>query len=71
MDDILIATDDDITHHWQIIHEVLDKLEKESYFLRLTKCESEKDRVDYLGDVISRERIHIDPIKLKGLQNWP
>ena len=46
-------------------------MEKESYFLQLTKCEFEKDRVNYLGVVISRERIHIDPIKVKGLQNWP
>ncbi len=33
MDDILIATNNDLAHHRQIIHEVLDKLEKESYFL--------------------------------------
>ncbi len=33
MDDILIATSDDQTHHQQIVHEVLDKLEEESYFL--------------------------------------
>ncbi len=71
MDDILITTNDDLTHHRQIIHEVLDKLEEESYFLRLAKCEFEKEKVDYLGVVISRERIHIDPIKVKGLRNWP
>ena len=71
MDDILIATKDDLTHHRQIIHEVLDKLEEESYFLRLAKCKFEKYKVDYLGAVISRERIHIDPIKVEGLRNWP
>ncbi len=71
MDDILIATDDDLTCHRQIVHQVLDKLEKESYFLRPTKCEFEKEKVDYLGVVISRERIHIDPLKVEGLRNWP
>jgi len=49
----------------------LDKLEEESYFLRLAKCEFEREKVDYLGVVISRERIHIDPIKVEGLRNWP
>ncbi len=49
----------------------MDKLEEESYFLRLTKCEFEREKVDYLGVVISRERIHIDPIKVEGLRNWP
>src|SRR6266478_5680875 len=71
MDNILIATNDDLAHHRQIIHEVLDKLEKESYFLRLAKCEFKKDRVDYLRVVISREQIHINPVKVEGLKNWP
>ncbi len=71
MDDILIATGDNLTCHQQIVYEVLDKLEEESYFLRLTKCKFKKEKVDYLGVVISRERIHIDPLKVKGLRNWP
>ncbi len=71
MDDILIATDDNLTCHRQIVHQVLDKLEKESYFLRPAKCEFKKEKVDYLGVVISRERIHIDPLKVEGLRNWP
>jgi len=33
MDDILITTSDDQPRHQQIVHEVLDKLEEESYFL--------------------------------------
>jgi len=33
MDDILIATNNNHTCHQQIVHEVLDKLEEESYFL--------------------------------------
>ncbi len=71
MDDILIATDDNLTRHRQIVHQVLDKLEEESYFLRPAKCKFKKERVDYLGVVISRERIHIDPLKVEGLRNWP
>ncbi len=71
MDDILVATNDNLTRHRQIVHQVLDKLEKESYFLRPAKCEFKKERVDYLGVVISRERIHIDPLKVEGLRNWP
>ncbi len=71
MDDILIATNDDLTRHRQIVHQVLDKLEEESYFLRPAKCKFEKEKIDYLGVVISRERIHIDPIKVEGLKQWP
>ncbi len=71
MDDILIATTDDLTRHRQIVHQVLDKLEEESYFLQPTKCKFEKEKVDYLGVVISQERIHIDPLKVEGLRSWP
>ncbi len=53
MDNILITTDNDSTCHQQIVHEVLDKLEEESYFLQLTKCKFEKEKVDYLGVIIS------------------
>jgi len=71
MDNILIATNDDLVRHQQIVHQVLDKLEEESYFLQPTKCEFEKEKVNYLGVIISRERIHIDPVKVEGLKNWP
>ncbi len=27
--------------------------------------------MDYLGVVISKEHIHIDPLKVEGLKNWP
>ncbi len=33
MDDILIATSDNLSQHQLIVHQVLDKLEEESYFL--------------------------------------
>ncbi len=33
MDDVLVATNDNLTQHHQIVHQVLDKLEEESYFL--------------------------------------
>jgi hypothetical protein len=33
MDDILVATNNDLGRHQQIVHELLDLLAKESYFL--------------------------------------
>jgi len=38
MDDILIATPNDAALHKKIVHEVLDILEHESLFLKLSKC---------------------------------
>jgi hypothetical protein len=38
MDDILIATNDDEKLHTKIVHEILDLLKQEDFFLKLNKC---------------------------------
>ena len=61
INDILVATGDDLERHRKIVHAVLDLLEEESYFLKLSKCEFEKPTVSYLGVVVSKNQITIDP----------
>ena len=70
MDDILIATGDDEQLHSEIVHAVLDMLEKEDFFLKLSKCLFHQTAIDYLGIRIEGGRIHIDPMKINGLANW-
>jgi Reverse transcriptase (RNA-dependent DNA polymerase) len=41
MDDILIATNNDLSLHRRIVHDVLDLLETESFFLKPSKCKFE------------------------------
>ena len=67
MDDILIATGDDLTLHQQIVHEVLDLLAEESLFYKLSKCHFEQTSITYLGIVVEVGTICIDPTKLNGL----
>ena len=38
MDDILIATPDDLTHHRQLVHHVLDRLKEHDLYLKPKKC---------------------------------
>jgi Reverse transcriptase (RNA-dependent DNA polymerase) len=71
MDDILIATADDLPLHRRIVHDVLDLLEAESFFLKPSKCKFERTSIDYLGIVISNGAISIDPTKRNGLASWP
>jgi RNase H-like domain found in reverse transcriptase/Reverse transcriptase (RNA-dependent DNA polymerase) len=71
MDDILIATIDDLPLHRQIVHDVLDLLEAESFFLKPSKCKFEWSSIDYLGIVVSNGAISIDPTKRDGLATWP
>jgi hypothetical protein len=41
MDNILIATTNNLPLHRRIVHDVLDLLERESFFLKPSKCKFE------------------------------
>jgi RNase H-like domain found in reverse transcriptase/Integrase zinc binding domain/Reverse transcriptase (RNA-dependent DNA polymerase) len=71
MDNILIATADDLPLHWWIVHNILDLLEAESFFLKPSKCKFERSSIDYLGIVVSNGTISINPTKWDRLATWP
>jgi hypothetical protein len=71
MDNILIATIKDYDLHQWIVHEVLDLLEEESFFLKPAKCKFEQQSIDYLSIVVTKGTVHIDPTKQNGLAAWP
>src|SRR6267154_4168533 len=70
MDNILVAMEDNINRHCQIVQEVLEVMEHESYFLRITKCEFEKRRTEYLGLILDHDTVRPDPNKVTGLKSW-
>jgi hypothetical protein len=57
--------------HHQIIYEFLDQMEKLSYFLKLGKCEFEWPTIEFLGWLITKEGITVDPTKAIGIAEWP
>jgi Reverse transcriptase (RNA-dependent DNA polymerase) len=71
MDDILIATSMDHVLHREIVHQVLELLEEESFFLKPSKCKFEQTTIDYLGIVVSKGTVKIDPTKQNGITAWP
>ena len=71
MDDILIATGEDIELHRRIVHDVLDLLEWKSLFCKLSKCQFKQRSITYLGIVVEAGTIRIDPTKINGLLSWP
>ena len=70
MNNILIATEDDEELHKQIVHEVLELIDKENFFLKLSKCLFYQRSINYLGIYIKEGCISIDPTKLDGLADW-
>jgi hypothetical protein len=40
-------------------------------YLRPEKCEFEKTRIEYLGVIISHNKVEMDPVKVGGVADWP
>jgi hypothetical protein len=57
--------------HKRIVKRVLEILRKNHLYLKAEKYEFEKDRIEYLGLIISPGHIEMDPIKVEGVSKWP
>src|SRR5258708_12771716 len=69
MDDILVYSHT-LSNHWQIICQVLSTLWKQRLFLKPEKCKFEQKEVKYLGLVISKDHVTMDPTKVHGVTEW-
>jgi transposase InsO family protein len=70
LDDILIFTKD-LEEHRQITRRVLQILQENKLYLKPEKCEFEKTEIEYLGLVILEGQVHMDPVKVNGILDWP
>src|SRR5260221_3108183 len=70
MDDILVYSHT-LSDHWQIVWQVLTTLRKWRLFLKPEKCKFEQKEVKYLGLVISKDHVAMDPMKVHGVTEWP
>jgi Reverse transcriptase (RNA-dependent DNA polymerase)/RNase H-like domain found in reverse transcriptase len=72
MDDCLVATaEGELALHRHMNHRLLDIFEEHSYFLKPSKCEFERSKVDFLGVRLGHGQITIDPSKIAGIKDWP
>jgi len=78
MNDILVVYLDDILiftkmeeEHMQVVQWMLQILKENKLFLCPEKCEFYKQRIEYLGLVISENKVSMDPVKVAGVQEWP
>ena len=71
MNDILITTGEDLELHRCIVHDVLNLLEQELLFCKVSKCQFEQRFITYLGIVIEAGTIWIDSTQINGLLSWP
>src|ERR1035438_4389434 len=70
IDDILIFSKSKEEHAGHVQH-VLEKLCQNKLFAKLSKCDFAKDKVEYLGHIVSAQGIHPDPKKVSVIKDWP
>ena len=66
LDDILIFTKTE-EEHAQAVRRVLQVLKENKLFFRPEKYEFYKQRIKYLGLVISENEVSMDPVKVAGV----
>lgn len=69
IDDILIysKTNDEHAEHLRM---VMETLRKEKLYAKLSKCEFWLEEVQFLGHVISKDGISVDPSKVEAVTKW-
>ncbi|GKE36975.1 putative reverse transcriptase domain-containing protein, partial [Tanacetum coccineum] len=68
IDDILVYSKDEEEHgkHLKII---LEFLKKDRLYAKFSKCDFWLDSVQFLGHVIDRNGVHVDPTKIEAIRN--
>ena len=69
LDDILIYSDT-MDNHVQHVKLVLDCLQRKNLLIKPEKCDFHKQEVLYLGFLIGRDGMSIDPEKLQAVKDW-
>jgi hypothetical protein len=78
MDDIAIHTkphvnESDSQHrqrHEMLTHQILQKLHDNDLYLKPSKCEFVKEEIEYLGVIIGKNQMRMDPSKLDSVRQW-
>jgi len=69
LNDIMIYSTT-LKEHVQHVSQVLECLEKRDLRLKPKKCEFHREEVDFLGFVVGRHEIRMDPKKIKAIKEW-
>ena len=70
IDDILIFMET-LEEHRIIVKKVLKLLRCYKLFAKPEKCFFEQSEVEYLGVIVSHNKVKMDPGKIKAVKDWP
>jgi len=70
MDDLLIFSKDEESH-LKHLETVLSRLKENDLYASPKKCEFMKDEMNFLGLIVGKNGIRVNPEKVKVLKTWP
>lgn len=68
-DDVLVYSHS-VSEHERHLHQVLEKLTVNRLFANIKKCEFGRERITYLGHVISELGVEVDADKVRDMLDW-
>ena len=70
LDDILIFSNT-FEEHMEHLDKVLTLLSEHKFHVKQKRCDFGLTRITFLGHVIDRDGIHMDPCKVEAVREWP
>jgi hypothetical protein len=71
IDDIIVFEGQTFDEHLKAIEEVFKRLQKANLKLRTDKCQFAKQKIKFLGHIISADGIQTDPSKIEAVKTYP
>ena len=56
--------------HLQHVEEVLKQLQQHQLYAKKSKCEFGMTKLSFLGHIVSKEGLQVDPTKIDTITNW-
>lgn len=78
LDDFMVVFIDDILvysripeDHAKHLRVMLQTLRENQFYVKLSKCEFWQDKIAFLCNVITKERVAVDSVKVRAVMEWP
>ena len=70
LDDILIFSQSE-KEHYEHLNAVLERLYRAELYANPKKCEFFKPEIEYLGFIVDKQGVRMDPAHIKTISEWP
>ena len=70
IDDILIYSKTKEEHE-DHLRKTLQRLKEHQLYAKLKKCEFWKEEVAFLGHIVTKNGVAVDPVKIEAVRDWP